>query len=321
MHTVKFYRSMQFAVWRILFGLFLLIYFLRLLPYSKEIYSSRGILVSASSNLSYNLFPGPLSYFDSPDFIIGFMIVLILLSICFTIGFYRRIASFLLWFGWFSLFNRNNFTIDPSMHFIGWLLLAAIMIPSGEPLSVGIKNKNWNMNNIIYYGAWIILGAAFMASGIEKLASPSWVDGSALSLILQGFSAKDNLITGLFLLFPPIILQLMTWFSIFVQISVLPLMLFRKTKFLAWSLLFLMFTLIVFTFKLPEIEIAMLIYLLFVFDGRWIREYPILGKISEKFKRVYKIVSKGQRISFNFIVVNNRKVYILDKPLLNADLL
>ena len=271
---MEFYNKYQFALWRILFGIFLLISFVRMLPYSTEIFSSEGVLSDSRANWTYGLFPNPLYIWDSPGFIILFILLLIGLSIFFIFGFYRRISSLLLWFGWASLYHRNNLTIDPTLAYIGWLLLACAIIPGGEPLSIFTKkNYKWNMPFLIYFGAWVVLGVSYFYSGFIKFFFPSWIDGTAMIHIYNSVISGDSVILSIMLILPIFILKLQTWIVMGLQLTSPLLFLFNKLRFVSWSLLTLLHIMVLLTLNLVDVSIGILIFHLFVFDYRWSKKW------------------------------------------------
>ena len=82
------YPDTHFALFRVIFGLFLFIYFARLLPYGTEIYSAEGMLADPSLNYTYPFMPPLLASFDSPWQISGLLIAAALGSLMLMMGFY-----------------------------------------------------------------------------------------------------------------------------------------------------------------------------------------------------------------------------------------
>src|SRR6185503_9916120 len=114
------------------FGAYLLAHTLTLLPYGKELFSREGVLASARLNPTFGLFPDPLYLWDSPRAISLLLIVMALLAMLFALGTSRHVAAACLWFGWASLFGRNNLISNPSIPYVGLLLLLTLLVPLGE---------------------------------------------------------------------------------------------------------------------------------------------------------------------------------------------
>jgi len=273
MRHLKSYSPYQFALFRVVFGIYLIVHFTYLLPYSIEIFSRKGMLPDASLNFSYGYFPNILIPVDTPVGVIVFISLLALLSLAFTMGISRRIVSLFLWYGWACLFHRNNSIEDPAMYFSGWLLLACSVIPSGEPLALGKRrrsNDSWEMPSIIFVGAWVIMALSYSISGFDKLiTSPSWRSGEALLFVVQTPLARNTLLRNLYLSLPMFLLQLNTWVVLAMEMFFAPLSLWRKTRMLIWFAVSGIHIAILLLIGFADLAIGMLIFHLFVFDSRW----------------------------------------------------
>lgn len=177
--------STQFAIFRIALGAYLAVHFVQLVPYGCEIFSNQGVLADPRLNFTYGILPNPLERYGSPAFVTAFLIGLVILSIAFAAGFFRHVAAVLLWFGWACLFNRNNLINNPSIPYIGLLLLLSVLIPVGEPLSFNRRRCFWHVPTMVQWTAWILMAAGYSFSGYMKLHSPSWIDGSAIYHVLN----------------------------------------------------------------------------------------------------------------------------------------
>ena len=108
MRAIRNISPWQFAAFRILFGLYLAVHFACLIPYGSELFSREGVLPQAKLNFTFGILPNPLEHFDSPGFVTGFLVTLTLLAVALTIGFWRRTAALLLWFGWACQIGRAH---------------------------------------------------------------------------------------------------------------------------------------------------------------------------------------------------------------------
>src|SRR4030095_1191022 len=154
--------------------MYLFIIFISAIPSAAATWSDEGLVSKASSHLTYGVFPNILNHFDSPGEIKLFLIILAAFALCYSIGFAGRWAGLVLWYGWACSFNRNNLTLNPSVPYIGWLLLASCFVPTGEPWSINKKDDSWQMPKLILRGAWILLILGYFFSGVDKLQSVSW---------------------------------------------------------------------------------------------------------------------------------------------------
>lgn len=260
---------LQFAVFRIVFGVYLTVHFLDLLPYAAELFSRGGMLSDARLNFTHGLLPNPLERWDSPAFATAFVAGLAALSFAFTVGFCRRFAAIALWVGWACLFNRNNLIINPSLPYVGMLLLLSVIVPSGEPLSVRPTEEEWRFPTGAYWAAWVLLALGYAFSGWTKLQSPSWVDGSALEHVLNNPLARPGFARDAMLRFPQA-LQLLTWATLAVELLFLPFSFQQTGRLVAWSALCSLHVGIVLLVDFADLSIGMWMVHLFTFDLAWI---------------------------------------------------
>jgi len=82
----------------------------------------------------------------------------------------------------------------------------------------------------LVFWAWLVMAIAYTASGLDKLSSASWVDGSALRHVLSNPLARDNGLRDALLATPPMVLQMGTWMSLAAEIAFVPATWFRATR-------------------------------------------------------------------------------------------
>lgn len=267
-----YYPRSQFALFRIVFGLYLLIHFLYLIPVASELWSSGGLLSDISLNLSYGAFPSILYIFDSPFSVTLFVSVMGLFSFFVMIGFYRRVSSLLLWYGWAVLFHQNNLILNPGIPMVGWLLLALAIIPPGEGWGIEKRREDWYMPQILFWGAWIIVGIAYTISGVDKAQAPSWIDGSAITHLLHNPLARDYFLREWLLSTPELVRQLLTWGVLFLEIVFGLLVVFGRTRIAAWFMIVAMHLGILMVVDFPDLTFGVLMIHLFTFDARWFQQ-------------------------------------------------
>jgi hypothetical protein len=265
---VKSYLPTQFALFRILFGSYLLLYFIFLIPYAPDIYSSSGMFSSLSK---LSPFPNVLNWMSGPKQVQEVLALLAIVSTFYLLGFCRRLSAIVLWYGWASLINRMPYFAVPSEGYVGWLLLVSAVLPSGEPLSLTKRIETWQMPKVIFYGAWTIIALSYTCSGIDKLSSPSWLNGSALQMVFESPMARTGAIVNFFSTLPPSLLRLLTWGALGVEILFAPFCIFAMGRKLIWFAMVGMHLGILMTLNITSVSIAMLLTHLFIFDTRWLR--------------------------------------------------
>lgn len=261
----------QFVAFRIILGAYLFIHFVSLIGYAPEMFSREGLIPVGSMNPTSAIFPNILNVFDSPLFTQAFVSGLAVLSLLLISGWKRPWVALFLWYGWACLFNRNIFTGNPGLPFIGWVLLALALIPKGEPWAFKEKdNPDWAFPKEIFFGAWFLLAAGYSISGLHKLGAPSWVNGEALFHVLNNPLARDTFIRE-WLIAAPGLLKLMTWGTLALEILFAPLALFAKIRPWPWLAMVGMHLGIMCTLDFADLTAGLLMIHFFTFDSRWLK--------------------------------------------------
>jgi hypothetical protein len=269
MHAIKSISPRQFAIFRIALGGYLAIHFAQLIPYGAELFSNQGVLANPRLNFTYGIFPNPLEHWDSPQIVTCFLIVLFVAATAFAVGWFRRAAAVLLWFGWACLFNRNNLISNPSIPYVGLLLLLSVIVPRGEALHASRASHSWQFPAMVYWAAWILMAAGYSFSGWTKLHSPSWVDGSALFHVLHNPLARCGTVRDFLLTLSGDCLRLITWATLTAELLFVPLSFSRGTRALAWCALLGMNIAILFVVNFTDLTFGMLTIHLFTYDPDW----------------------------------------------------
>lgn len=257
----------QFAIFRIAMGLFLVSHFLWLLPYGGEIYGPTGMY---SSTLP-TPFPNALEWAQSAEQAQAFIGALAVLATLFLIGCGRRYASLLLWYGWACLTNQTPLLYVPSEGLVGWLLLLCAAIPSGERWTLWPHpSPDWKIPKGAIQAAWIVLGVGYLASGIDKLASPSWHEGSAIRTVLTSPMAYWDLIAREMSKLPGHVIHAMSWSVLALEVGFFWLIWSRRTRPIAWTVMTAMHLGIRATLDLHTVTDPFLIAQILIFDPAWL---------------------------------------------------
>jgi len=275
------YTPQQFARFRVVFGLYLVLYLATLLPYASELYGPDSIFAGDRGGFQFrSLFPNLL---DTP-FVAArattFVALLGLLGAFVAAGTARRIASVLLWYGLTCLVNRNPGTMNPSHAFIGWLCLALALVPTGEPWSRTERRDDWRLSPVLYWGAWWVIAITYSLSGWVKLQSLGWMEGRAITLALDMPYARPGWVRdGIFWL-PDLLQRALTWWVLMTELLFAPLALFPRGRQIAWGAAVLMHVGLLLSFRFWELSVGMLVFHLFLVDARWWGSRATDGHIS-----------------------------------------
>jgi len=260
----------QFSVFRIIFGSYLAIHFAALIPYAAELFGSTGLIGDPTLNPTAGLFPNPLNLDLSPAALTVILASFAVLSLCFAAGFLRPLVAIILWFAWTALFHRNNLILNPSVPYIGLLLVLCSIVPGGDPLSFGKICGDWEMPAWIPRCASFLLAAGYTFSGYTKLHSPSWTDGSAMRFLLENPLARPGFIRDSMLALPDGFLTSATWLTLAAELLYLPLACFRKTRPWIWLVMVILHLAIIAVVDFADLSFGMLMIHAFTFDHRWL---------------------------------------------------
>jgi predicted DCC family thiol-disulfide oxidoreductase YuxK len=312
----------QFGLFRFLLGAYCAIHLLGLLPHGVELFSNQGMLPDPSLLPTWEV-PNIFWLSDSPAMVLGVLWVGIGASIAMALGLQRRWMGLLLWVVWMSLFNRNFLISNPSLPFVGLLLLLMAAIPRGESFSLAKLRREWEVPPAAIRGFFFLLMAGYTVSGLHKMGSISWMNGSAISHILALPLARDNALHEWILSAPDGILMAMTWGSLAMEILALPLLLISSARKWIWLGLLSMQVGILTLVDFADLTGGMLLAHLFVFDRNWMpakafaTQTPIVffdGVCGLCNRAVDFILVEDPDSRFRFAPVQGEKAASIDDP-------
>jgi predicted DCC family thiol-disulfide oxidoreductase YuxK len=261
----------QYSIYRAFFGLYLLVHFAMLIPWAGEIFDT--ILPREASPLLL-LFPNILAVADAAT---PLVVVATIASLFFIAGLGDRIAAVVMWYALACLFGRNPLIANPSLPFVGWLLLAHALLPPAPWGSLAAKGRTdprggWSMPPAIFAAAWIVMSLGYTFSGYTKLISPSWVDGTAFARVLANPLARPSFVRDVMLGAPPALLTVATYGALALELLYAPLALFRRARPWIWLAMLLMHFGLMVLIDFADLSFGMVILHFFTFDPAWIRQ-------------------------------------------------
>ena len=175
---MPYYSANQFIIFRTIFGCYLAWHFYTIISYGPEIFGPNGMVPNPAIMPTWGIFPSVLHIPKNEIFVKIYLAMLSIASIIFAIGLQRRIISIFIWYGWAYLLNRNILISNPGIPYVGWLLIACAIIPTGEGYIWDLfkkqpKNNEWYMPSVIYWGAYFLMALGYTISGIHKLQCQS----------------------------------------------------------------------------------------------------------------------------------------------------
>ena len=180
----------QFAALRIVFGLFSVIYLCQLLPYVTSQFSDSGWLgttrqIAEQSGGSWSLLFLTVGAYI-PLFAYVFVGIGILSAALLMIGWHSKIAAFICWLVWVSLWNRNPLLFDGDDAILKIMCWYLMLSPCGNCWSVDTKLQKrpqfvavWPLRLVQFQIALI-----YFVSGWVKFYSLDWQSGDVIQYVL-----------------------------------------------------------------------------------------------------------------------------------------
>lgn len=278
----------HYVIFRALLGLYLCVHFLQLFPYGAEVFSDAGVLPDGAASPLLRLFPNVLALCDKPGFVGALLLAGAGMSLTLAAGFCDRAAALALWYVLACLFGRNPLISNPSLPYVGLLLLAHASLPrarslrdalcaSGRRGSLRASEASsppaaagaWDMTPSVYLAVWVLMALGYSYSGYMKLSSPSWVDGTALARVLENPLARAGALREALLAAPALLLRAATWCALLLELLFAPLALVRRLRPFVWGAMLLMHLSLVALVNFTELSLGMVLLHLFACDPRW----------------------------------------------------
>ena len=266
----------QYSLFRAIFGVYLLVHFVHLIPWGAELFSDRGMVPEAAASPFYPLFPNVLFVMDSPAAVMVILALGAALSVLFVLGAYERIAGVGIWYILACLFTRNPLILNPGLPFVGWLLLAHAFVPPRPFGSWNARNRieqacGWRMPDSIHIAGWVVMSVGYTYSGLTKLASPSWLNGTALLEILNNPLARPTVLREILLGLPEGVMMLATWAALGLEIGFAFMALIAVLRPWLWLVMFGMHFSLIVLLDFSDLSLGMVMMHLFTFNPAWVK--------------------------------------------------
>lgn len=271
--STEAYDGRLYARFRLLFGIYLFWHFAALVPWATETFSSAGVLPDAAASPLARLFPNVLAVFDPPWFVTGLVTVAAVSAIPFALGVADRAFGLFMFYALACLFGRNPLIANPSLPYVGWLLLAHSTLP---PLGMGAglfrsAPAGWRFSPNLQGAAWLLLAAGYSYSGYTKLVSPSWLDGTALTRVLESPLARPGFVRETLLSLPSPLLSALCYGALALELLFLPLALIAPLRPYLWAAVLGMHLSLIGLIDFADLSFGMVLFHLFVADPDWWR--------------------------------------------------
>lgn len=282
LEPVKGWTGGQLSLIRVILGIYLTVHFASLIPWGMEMFSSQGALPAAAHSPLMRAFPNIFNLFDGPAMVTAVLVLGTGLGVTLALGIKQRVSALLLWYIWAILLGRNPLILNPGIPYVGWMLLFLAALPRTPFLSWDARKRvdpdgQWSMPRAYVMVAWIVMVVGYSYSGIMKLSSPSWLDGSAIEHVLNSPLARPTILREWLTQWPPLLIA-MTWSTLAMEIAAAPLALFSRLRKPLWFALVGLHIGILLTVDFADLTIGMLMIHLLTFDPRWLPKLSGQGR-------------------------------------------
>jgi hypothetical protein len=264
--------GVRYGRFRLLFGAYLAVHFGHLAPWGAEVFSSEGVLADGRLSPLLHLFPNILAVWDGPVFVTTVLVAAAALAVAFGLGIWDRAAGAVLAYLLACLYGRNPLIANPSLPFVGWMLLAHAALPP-LPAGVGLWRPEppggWRFPRGLFVAAWIVLAAGYTFSGLTKLGSSSWQDGTAVARVLASPLARPGHLRELLLALPAPLLGAGSRLALGAELLFLPLALVPRLRPWIWAVLVAMHVGLIALIDFADLSAGMVLAHLFVMEPRW----------------------------------------------------
>lgn len=277
MHMTRLWTGGEYSIYRVLLGAYLLAHFAMLLPYGAEVFAAGGAVSQGTMSPLFGVLPNPMLLDDGGLAVLGVLATGCLCALALAVGWWDRAAAVLaaLILGW--LFQRNPLIANPSLPLVGWLLVLHAFVPPRPYGSLaGVlrgANPTWRLPGHLHLAVWVMLALCYSHSGWTKLASPSWVAGDTIRLVLENPLARDHFLREWLLVTPPEVLRSLTWFVLVVELLFAPLVLSRRLRPWLWLAMLLVQVGFLCLLNFADLTFPMLLVHLLAFDGAWLARF------------------------------------------------
>lgn len=266
----------QYSLFRVLLGSYLCVHFAHLLPWATELFSSAGVLPDGALSPLFASFPSLYAISDAPAFVQCTLLLAAFAALAFAAGWHDRVAALAMWLILASLYVRNPLIANPSLPYVGFMLLAHVFMAPAPYGSVAARGRadlaqDWRPNRGVFVAAWIVLALSYSYSGWTKLLSPSWVAGDNVAFVLENPLARDWWLRDLVLAAPSGLVTGLTWFILYLELLFAPLALWKRARPWIWTGMLVVQLGFLLLLNFADLTFGMLLFHLFTFDPAWVR--------------------------------------------------
>lgn len=200
----------------------------------------------------------------------AYLICLIFAAVFVMLNRFLSFSCLFIWSGLVYLNYQNSLYYDIDLDYMGWLLLALALINGRMKSKEAIFLRN---------GFWLVLGVSYLASGIGKIQSEAWQSGDALFLFLSSDVNNNEFSINFLRFMGKDFLKALTWMVLLFELLFVFATFIPNTKKLMWMIMVSLHSALLIGTQLTEINVAVLIAYIFVFDVGWLQKKRVVYEV------------------------------------------
>lgn len=241
-------------------GGYLFVHFLTLLPFATELFSNQGMLPDAALSPLSRAFPNILAVWDTPFALRVLLTTALVASAMLALGVEKRVAALFLAYVWACLLGRNPLIRNPSIPFLGLMLITIALEPDSDDDAARDLRKRLR-------GAFLaVLALGYSYSALTKLPSASWISGHAFIALLDNPLARDTALRGWLLAGAPALSVVASYAVLALELGYAPLSLFPRMRLPLSLLMVAMHIGLVILVDFADLSLGMLLAHLFTWE-------------------------------------------------------
>lgn len=194
------------------------------------------------------------------------------LALCLAAGFHDRLAAIGAGYAVLLFATAEGPWGGAALVLLVALHLALPSAPYGSWAARGRVDPagGWRYPRWLFLAAWILLAAGYAAVAADRVLEPHWLDGSALTGMLEGPDARSGPLADLLLRLPSPVRRGATWIVLSTHLAALPLLWARRSRPWSWLLLGATQWTCLLLFRADGLPALLAVLHLYTFDPGWI---------------------------------------------------
>ena len=267
----------QYSVFRILLGAYLFAHFVQLTQWAWELFSYREMMLEAGQSPLLAAITNIFGLDDVSGLLVALSLAAAAASLLFIAGIADKWAAFFVCFALACLYGTDPLIGKQSVHYLGWMLLAHLLMPKAPYGSLVARGRpdpggGWRLSAFLFAVSILILAFSHFFAAHSLLFGPNseastffghlWLDPFSREYFAQDFLAwlPAGAIESLVVI---------SWIlgNTFLWIAYI----FERVRLWFWGVIFFVQFCIVFLLDLADPTVTMLLFHFFAFDPGWIR--------------------------------------------------